>query len=222
MYIIIVGGGKVGHFLAKKLAEDKHTVALIERDEKRCQEIADETKDIVVIRGNGCDTKILEEAGVSRADVLAAVTGKDEDNLVICQLAKEMFKVSRTVAMVNKPGNEHVFSILGVDVPINSTMIIAKIIEEEASFEDLVTLMTFRKGKLALVRVDLAEDSPACGKKVKDIKLPKNSILVAIIRGEDVAIPTAESVFQSRDDIVVLTSIENEQQVLDTFLGKIE
>jgi len=222
MYIMIVGGGKVGHFLAKKLIEDKHTVSMVEIDQDRCRAVAEEINDMVIIHGDGCDPKMLEEAGISRADVVAAVTGKDEDNLVICQLAKETFKVSRTVARVNKPGNEHAFSVLGVDVPINSTMIIAKIIEEEVSFEDLVTLMTFRKGKLAIVRVDLAEDSPACGKSVKDIKLPKNSVLVSVIRGEDVMIPTGETVLQSRDDIVALTAIENEQQILDIFLGNIE
>ena len=222
MYILIVGGGKVGHFLSKKLIEDKHTVCLIEQSETTCREIAEEIKDMIVINGDGCEPKVLEEAGITRADVVAAITGKDEDNLVICQLAKETFGVARTVARVNKPGNEHAFSVLGVDVPINSTTIIAKIIEEEVSFEDLVTLMTFRKGKLAIVRVDLAEDSPACGKKVKEIKLPKNSVLVSIIRGEDVIIPTGETVFQSRDDIVALTAIENEQQVLDIFLGKME
>ena len=221
MYIVIVGAGKIGFNLAQKLIADKHIVTVIEKDKTRCEGMA-QNLNTMVINGDGCDPKYLEDAEVGRADVIAAVTADDEDNLVICQLAKEVFKVRRTVARVNNPRNEHIFAELGVDVPINSTTIIAKIIEEEASFEDFINLMTFKRGKLALVRVDLSEDSPVVGKQVKDIDLPPNSVLVSILRGEAIIVPKGETIMKKGDDIIALTSIENEKVLLDTFVGKVE
>ncbi|MDD5771088.1 MAG: TrkA family potassium uptake protein, partial [Candidatus Omnitrophica bacterium] len=147
MYILIVGAGKVGYFLAKRLCQGKHTVSIVDKDRVVCDEIAKELE-ALVINGDGCDHKILEEAGIERADVLAAVTGDDEDNLIICQLAKERFNLQRTVGRVNNPDNEHTFNELGIDVPVDSTKIIAKVIEEEVSFSDFVNLMSFKRGKL--------------------------------------------------------------------------
>ncbi|MFH1655159.1 MAG: NAD-binding protein [Candidatus Omnitrophota bacterium] len=222
MHIVIVGGGKVGYFLAKTLHQDKHKVVLIEEDKATCEDIAKELNKILVINGDGCDPKALENAGVARADVLAAVTGEDEDNFIICQLAKEKFKVSRTVARVNDPKNERVFSDLGVDVPINATSIIAKIVEEEVSFSDFVTLMSFKRGKLSIVRVDISEDSPVVNKRLQDIKLPADSVLVSIIRKNEVIIPKGNTVFLSGDDIIALTLIENESALLTALIGKIK
>ncbi len=221
MQIIIVGGGNIGYYLAKRLAKDRHVVSIIEKDKELCGKIARELN-CLVINGDGCDPKFLEDAGIDKADVVAAVTGDDEDNLVISQLAKETYGVRRTVAKVNDSRNEHAFNELGVDVPVDSTAIIAKIIEEEVSLKDFVNLMTFKRGKLAIVRVDLTEESPVCGKQVMDIKLPVDSVLVSIIRGEDVIIPRGTTILQSRDDIIAITTIENEQHLLDTLVGKIE
>lgn len=220
MYIIIVGAGKVGHFLSKRLLADKHTVVVIEKDSVACEELA---RDIsgMVIHGDGCDPKYLEEAGISRADVVASVTGDDEDNLVISQLAKEKFKVSRTVARVNDPRNECVFSRLGVDVPIDATAILAKIIEEEVSFADFVNLMSFKRGKLAIVRVDLPADSPVINKQVQELQLPADSVLVSIIRGDAVIVPKGNTVLLPQDDIIALTLLQNEQQLLSYLIGKI-
>lgn len=220
MYIIIVGAGKVGYFLAKKLIADKHTVAVIEKDAGICEDIA---RDIncLVIRGDGCDPRYLEEAGISRADVVASVTGEDEDNLVICQLAKEKFKVSRTVARVNDPKNEHVFSQLGVDVPIDATAILAKIIEEEVSFADFVNLMSFKRGKLAIVRVDLPSDSPVINKQVQELTLPQDSVLVSIIRGDEMIVPKGNTLLLAGDDIIAITLLQNEQQLLNYLIGKL-
>ena len=220
MYIIIVGGGKVGHFLAKRLSQDKHTIVLIEKDRELCNDLALDL-DAVVVFGDGCEPLILEEAKIDRADVVAAVTGADEDNLVICQIAKEKFKVRRTVARVNDPDNEYTFSELGVDIPIDATAIIAKIIEEEASFTDFVNLMSFKRGKLAIVRVDLPEESPVIDKELQKIVLPDDSVLVSIIRGNDVIVPKGNTVLRAQDDIIALTKIENEQQLLNLLLGKI-
>jgi trk system potassium uptake protein TrkA len=221
MYIVIVGGGKVGFCLAKKLAQAQHTVSLVERDAAACEEIARDLTDCLLINGDGCNTRYLEDAGINRADVVAAVTGSDEVNLMVCQLAKQFTKVKRTVARVNDPKNSHTFSEIDVDVAVDSTSIIAKIIEEEVSLEDLVTLMTFKRGKLALVRVDLTSESPCVNRQVMDIKLPRASVLVSIIRGEDMLIPRGETLLQAKDDVIALTAIENEQELLDTLIGKL-
>ncbi|MFA4842630.1 MAG: NAD-binding protein [Candidatus Omnitrophota bacterium] len=220
MYILIVGAGKVGYFLARRLAASKHTVSIVEKDKAVCEEIAREIE-VLVINGDGCDPRILEEAGIERADVLAAVTGDDEDNLIICQLAKEKFGVQRTVGRVNNPDNEHTFSELGIDVPVDSTKIIAKIIEEEVSFSDFVNLMSFKRGKLAIVRVDLPDDSPVINKEVKDVQLPQDAVLVSILRGEEVIVPKGNTVLKAGDDIIAITTIGNEPQVLNSLVGKL-
>jgi trk system potassium uptake protein TrkA len=220
MYIIIVGGGNIGYFLAKRLQPDKHTLVLIERDQDRAEMIAKEL-DIIVIKGDGCEPQILEQAGATRADVLAAVTGDDEDNFIICQLAKEKFGISRTVGRVNDPKNEHTFSELGIDVPVNASAIIARIIEEEVSFSDFVNLLSFKRGKLAIVRVDLPEDSPVINKRVQEIKFPIDSVLVSIVRGEEVIVPRGDTVLKAGDDIIALTMIGNEPELVNLLIGKI-
>ncbi|MDD4980432.1 MAG: NAD-binding protein [Candidatus Omnitrophica bacterium] len=220
MYIIIVGAGKVGYFLAKRLSLNKHTVSIVEKNKQICEEITKELE-AMVINGDGCEPRILEEAGIAHAEVLAAVTGDDEDNLIICQLAKEIFKISRTVGRVNDPENEHTFSELGVDVPIDSTKIISKIIEEEVSFSDFVNLMSFKRGKLAIVRLDLPPDSPVINKQVQDVQLPQDSVLVSIVRGEEVIVPKGNTVLKPGDDIIALTLIGNEPQLLNLLAGKI-
>jgi len=221
MNIVIVGAGRIGFNLAQKLVQDKHTVTVIEKDKTKCEGIS-LSLDALVINGDGCEPRFLEDAEVGRADVVVAVTADDEDNLVVCQLAKEVFGVRRTVARVNNPKNEHIFTELGVDVPVNATKIIAKIIEEEVSFEDFINLMTFKRGKLALVRVDLSSDSPVINKCIKDVVLPENSVFVTIVRGESIIVPRGDTVLQKGDDVVALTKIENEQALLDMMIGKVE
>lgn len=220
MYVIIVGAGKVGYFLAQRMLLNKHTVCIVEKDKAVCEDIA-KKMELVVIHGDGCDPRILEEAGIRRSNVLAAVTGDDEDNLIVCQLAKEIFSVKRTVARVNNPSNEHTFSELGIDVPIDSTKIIAKIIEDEVSFSDFVNLMSFKRGKLSIVRVDLPENSPVINKKIQDIHLPADSVFVSIVRKEEVIVPKGTTMLETGDDIIALTLVGNEQQLLNALLGKL-
>jgi trk system potassium uptake protein TrkA len=220
MKIAIIGAGKVGYFLAKRLGLSKHSVSIIDKDKQTCEDIAKDLN-VVVINGDGCDPAILEEAGARHADVVAAVTGDDEDNMIICQLAKELFKTRRTVGRVNNPDNEHTFAELGIDVPVDATMIIGKIIEEEVSFEDFVNLMSFKRGKIAIVRIDLAGESPVVNKKVKDIALPKDAVLVSIVRGEKVILPKGTTVLEAGDDIIAITMVGNESQLLGALLGKI-
>ncbi|MBM3245958.1 MAG: TrkA family potassium uptake protein [Candidatus Omnitrophica bacterium] len=220
MHILIIGAGKIGYFLAKRLYAGAHKVSIVDRDKDICENIAKEL-DVLVVNGDGCEPRILEEAGVERADVVAAVTGDDEDNLIICQLAKERFGIQRTVGRVNNPDNEHTFAELGIDVPVDSTKIIAKIIEEEVSFSDFVNLMSFKRGKLAIVRVDLPKDSPVIDKEIKDISLPQDSVLVSIVRQEEVIIPKGDTVLKTGDDVIAITAIGNEPQLLDLLVGKL-
>lgn len=220
MYVIIVGAGKVGYFLAKRLCVSKHTVSIVDKDKSICEEIAKELE-VLAVNGDGCDPRILEEAGIERANVVAAVTGDDEDNLIICQLAKERFGIQRTVGRVNNPDNEHTFAELGIDVPVDSTKIIAKIIEEEVSFSDFVNLMSFKRGKLAIVRVDLPGDSPVINQEIKDVQLPPDSVLVSIVRGEEVIVPKGDTILKTGDDVIAITAIGNEPQLLNVLVGKL-
>jgi trk system potassium uptake protein TrkA len=221
MYIIVAGAGKVGHFLAQRLLEDKHTVVVVEKNKDVCQKLS-QTLNLIIVNGDACEPRFLEEAHIERADVIAAVTGEDEDNLVICQLAKEKFGIKRTVARVNDPANEHTFNELGIDVPIDATKIIAKMIEEEVSFTDFVNLMSFKRGKLAIVRVDLNDDSPAVHKNLNELVLPPDSVLVSIIRKDEVVIPKGNTVLAPGDDIIALTLVENEQQLLRALIGDLK
>lgn len=218
MHIVIVGAGKVGYFLAKRLGLRKHTISIVDKDRQVCEEIAKQLE-VLVVNGDGCDPRILEEAGVRRADVLAAVTGDDEDNLIICQLAKELFGLRRAVGRVNNPDNEYTFSELGIDIPIDATKIISKIIEEEVSFSDFVNLMSFKRGKLSIIRVDLPDNSPIINKPISEITWPENSVLVSVVRGEEVIVPKGNTVLQSGDDVIALTTIGNEQNLLQLLVG---
>lgn len=221
MNIILVGGGKVGYFLAKSLIKDRHHCVLIEKDPSICEKIATDLK-ITVINGDACEGRVLEDAGIARADVLVAITGSDANNLVACQLAKQFFRIKRTLARVNDPQNERPFSQLGVDVPINSTSILTKIIEEEATLSDLVTLFSFKRGKLSVVRVSLTDKSPVANKSLKEIHLPVNSVLVSILRGNEIIIPKGTTILKPQDDVVALTMIENERDLFNILVGKIE
>ena len=220
MYIVIVGAGKIGFFLAKRLREAQHTVVMIEKDRALVEEMVRQL-DAIAICGDGCEPAILEQAGIERADVVAAVTGSDADNFIVCQIAKDCFKVSRTIARVNDPENERAFNELGIDVSVGVTVILGKIIEEEASFLDFVDLFSFKRGKLALIRVDLPETSPIINKRLQELQLPPNSVLVSVLRGDEIIVPKGDTVLKPLDDVIALTLIEHKQQLLNYLIGNI-
>ncbi len=220
MNVIIVGGGNVGYYLAEKLSEN-HYVVLIEKEQKLSEKIASKIN-CLVINGDGCDPEVLKNAGIKKADCLAAVTGSDEDNLVICQIAKEIFNVKRVVARVNNPKNEKTFYQLGVDVAVSGTSLIAKIIEEEVNWEDFITLFTFKKGRLSILRIDLPENAPIINKKLNEIQLPEDSVIVAVIRGDDLFIPRIDFVFKKEDEIIAITKVENEASLINALIGEVE
>ncbi len=220
MNIIIVGGGNVGYNLAERLSASNY-VTLIEKDPDIGKKLAGKIN-ILVMGGDGCDTNILKQAGINKADIVAAVTGSDVDNLVICQIAKDIFHVKRTVAKVNDPKNEKIFYQLGVDVAIGSTAIIAKVIEDEVSWDDFITLFTFKRGNLSIVRVDLPETSPVINTAVGSIELPEDSVLVAIIRNGEIMIPRNNSVLKEKDEVIAMTKVENESLLFKTLIGEVK
>ena len=220
MNLIIVGGGNEGFHLVENLREN-HYVTLIEKELEVSKKLAG-SANILVIQGDGCDPVTLKQAGVSKADVVAAVTGFDVDNLVVCQMAKDIFNVKRTVAKVNDPKNEKIFNKLGVDVAIGSTSIIAKIIEDEVSWEDIIPLFAFKKGNLSIVKVGLPENSPVVDIFMSEIDLPADSVIVAVERSGDIIIPKADFVLKEKDEVIAITKVENESNLLKMFTGGVE
>jgi trk system potassium uptake protein TrkA len=211
IYIVISGGGMVGSFLARDLS-GKHTVVVIEKNADRCERLATTTR-AMVINGDACDFRTQQEARVEKADVFAAVTGDDDDNLVACQLAKTSFDVPRAVARVNNPKNERIFNLLGIDA-ISSTTVIGHLIEEETTVGDVITLHVLKKGKLAIIEVDIPDGGcTSCGKAIKDLGLPDDCVLVSIIRSDDVIIPYGDAVLEAGDSIIAVASVDKEARL---------
>ncbi|MGQ9676710.1 MAG: potassium channel family protein [Chloroflexota bacterium] len=210
MYIIVVGGGKVGYYLAKSLVNEGHEVLVIERDRRKCDSMAEELGS-VVLRGDGAEAAVLAEAGANRADVVVAVTGDDEDNLVICQMAKKRFNVSRTVARINNPKNERIFRLLGIDATVSSTNLIMSQIEQEIPQHALVHLLTLKHANLEIVETVIAPEAKVVGKSLKDLTLPNDCIISMIIRDGNLIIPTGTTTFEPGDEVVALTKVENEE-----------
>lgn len=219
MYIVIAGGGKVGYYLTKTLLPYKHKIVVIEIQKELCMKIANELN-IPAFNGDGTSNDTLAEVDTQKADIFIAVTGKDEDNLIACQLAKRSFGVKRTIARVNNPKNITVFERLGVDIAVSSTSIIADLIEQEVDYSGLKTLMKLKDGKLVVSEIDLNKNSPVCGKGLKDIEIPKNCILISVLRDEEVIIPNGFTVLQAGDYVIAVSSQENQQKLKDFFIGR--
>src|ERR687895_2794261 len=184
MYIIVVGGGKVGYYLTKELLEAGHELVILEKNGARARQIADEVGSIVLNRG-GCEGTHLAEAGATRASIVAAVTGDDEDNLVACQMAKHHFDVPRTIARVNNPKNEDLFRHLGVDEIISPTRMALSSIEQDIPVHELLHLAQLEGGELEVLEAQIAEDSPAVGRRSGDLPLPEGCSLFVVLRGKN-------------------------------------
>lgn len=214
MYIIVVGGGKVGYYLTKTLVHEGYEVLLIEKNPAKC-EIYTERFGAVVMNGDGAEASTLAAAGAGRADVVISVTGHDEDNLVICQLAMHRFKVKRTIARVNNPKNEELFRRLGVDVTVNPTSVILSLIEQQIPDRHFVHLLALRHAKLAVVEASVAPESSISGRTVAEVRLPPETSLIAILRASDVIIPTGQTQIMAGDEIIAITRRESEEQLRD-------
>lgn len=213
MYIIIVGAGKVGYHLARLLMTQGHghEVMVIEKDRAKVGVLSLEFHD-AIMEGDGSTVEALKEAGANRADVVVATTGNDEDNLVICQIAKLMFLRPRTIARVNNPRNEELFAGLGVDASVSGTKLINAIIHEQVRAGDMmIPLLTLKAGDIEIVEVQLTRSSHIVKKRIKDLTLPTGSIFIAVIRGEEVIIPYGETEFQPEDRVLALVKRESEQ-----------
>ena len=212
MYIIVVGGGKVGYYLTKTLLNEGHEVLLIERDLGKV-DIYNERFGSVVIGGDGAEASTLANAGAARADVVIAVTGEDEDNLVVCQMAKQKFHVRRTIARVNNPKNEQLFRLLGVDVTVSQTNYILNLIEQAIPDRAFIHLLSLRHADLAIIEATVSDDSPINGKTIDDVQFPVDCVIAAISRGPDLIVPNASTRIESGDEIIAVTRREQEDDL---------
>jgi trk system potassium uptake protein TrkA len=194
MYIIVIGGGKIGYHLGKALLDEGHEILVIEKDADKVELICSELGSVCV-RGDGCETTTLDEAGTSRADMLIAVTGDDEDNLVACQVAKHKFNVPRTIARISNPKNEAIFKKLGIDATVSSTNVILEYIEQEVPTHPLTHLLEIR-------------DEP-----------PESTLSLLIRKQEKPRIPTGNTVLQAEDQLIAVTPPESEQALRTALRG---
>jgi trk system potassium uptake protein TrkA len=213
MYMIVVGGGKVGYYLAKELVEGGHEVLVIEQDRAKCDRIDEELGDIAYL-GDGCEAAIMEKTGFGRADMVLAVTGDDEDNLVSCQVAKAKFDVPRTVARINNPKNEEIFRRLGIDVTISATSAILAQIEQQLPTHPLIPLLTLKGGGLELVELKVPPDASVVGQRVSDILLPQQSLIILTVdEGGVPRVPAPDAAIHAGDEIVAVTRLEHEDSL---------
>ena len=203
MKVIVVGGGKIGFYLTQTLLEHGHEPVLIEKDPEACLRIAN-SLDLPVIQGDGTVLDTLESAGILDCDALIGVSGRDEDNLVACQLAKRCFGVNRTVARVNNPKNLPVRKQLGVDIPISSTDNIARLLEHEVDSAVIKELMSLNRGEASLNELELPKNYKLHGKVLSELKLPVESIIVSIFRDGSLIIPRGNTQLLSGDRMVVM------------------
>jgi trk system potassium uptake protein TrkA len=216
MYVVVIGGGKVGYYLTKALLEERHEVLLVERDFKRARRIAEDFGQGVVLRGDGAETTTLDRAGVGRADVVCAVTGEDEDNLIVCQVAKRHFNVTRTIARINNPRNEEIFIRLGIDVTVSATQFIISLIEQEIPTTPFVNLLTLRSIGMEIVDLYMSDDCPWVGKRIADLALPPDTVLSLHIRNGVRSFPSAQTLLMRGDRLIGLTSLDSEQALHET------
>jgi trk system potassium uptake protein TrkA len=220
MFVLVVGGGKVGYYLTKELIESGHEVVLMEKDKARAAQISDELGSIVVAQ-DGCEGKFLRQAGANRADIVSAVTGDDEDNLVICQMAKHHFDVPRTIARVNNPKNEGLFRHLGVDEIISPTRMALGSIEQDIPVHELLHLAAL-ENELEIIEAQLQADSPAVGRTPADLDIPKECSLFAVVR-DGVATPLRQdTVLREGDKVIAIGKADCERMLHEQLIGAIE
>ena len=214
MKIAIAGAGNVGTFIAEDLQNAGHEVLLIEQDYELVDKIQGQIPGVSWFVGDACEVASLEKAGLGDADVMVAATGDDEDNLVVSLLAKQEFAVPRVVARVNHPKNQWLFNeTWGVDVSVSTPHLLTALVEEAVSVGSLVRLFQFAGGEAGLVEVTLADDSPAAGKSVVELGMPRDASIVAVVRDEHVVVPRGDTVLQADDEVLVLITNASEDQV---------
>ncbi len=218
LYIVVVGGGKVGYHLTRSLLTEGEEVLVIEKDAVKANRIMRELG-ATVIQGDGAEVAILEQAGAGRADVVAAVTGHDEDNLVIAQVAKRRFNVPRTVARINNPRNEFIFGKLGIDATVSATEVILSVIRQEIPGHPFVHLLTLREGGIEFVELQLTETSPATGHRLSELILPEETSVPLLIRNGMPIVAGPETLLEPNDHLIALTTTSREGALRRSILG---
>lgn len=212
MRVIIVGAGKTGSFLADRLKAENLSLLIIDKNPAVVRKLRD--KGFNVVKGDACDPTFLQKLGLEKSDCAAVVTGHDEDNLVISHLLKRIFEVKRIIARVNNPLNEWLFTEQwGVDISVSSTHIISDLILEEISAGKIIELLKIKSGSIAVVETKVGSDSGIVGKKLKEVKLPPNALIVTVIRDNRIFIPDGNFVFEPLDEILAIVPAEFEKEL---------
>ena len=221
MNVGIAGGGVVGRSIARDLAGNGHAVTIIELDPAVvARELAEDIENCRWYTGDACEVGTLQDAGFGDADVVVAATGDDEDNLVVSLLAKQEFAVPRVIARVNHPKNLWLFNeTWGVDVSVSVTHLMTALVEEAVSVGSLVRLLHFSEGKAGLVEVTLAEESPAGGRQIADLGMPRDASVVAVVRARRVVVPRGDTVLQPGDEVIALVTEDSEDAVRRVLVG---
>jgi len=216
MYIMIVGAGKVGWNLARELLDKGHEVTLIEKDRDRYATVEQELEHSVQY-GDASELWILERAGISRADMVIAVTGDDEDNMLICQVAKEKYLVDRIIARVNNPRNRAHFELLGIRPLVSATDLILRLIEHEVPEYGLVHLLDLPEQRLEIIEMQLPQDSKAAGQRVGDLQMPDGTLLISVLRENSGFVPNADTVLEAGDEILAVLDPSVEEDLTRYF-----
>ncbi len=219
MYVVVIGGGNVGYYLTKELLAAGHEVVVIEEDPARARQIADELGSIV-IANDGCEGRYQAEAGMGRADVVAAVTGDDAVNLAASQVAKMRFNVPRSIARVNDPKNEKLFRQLSIDDTVSPTRSILGVIEHEIPVHDLLHLAELEGGEVQIVEAQLDADSPVIGRELRDLTLPEGSTIAVIIRDDRPQSPRSDTKLRPGDKLLAVTNAGNEAELRNLLIGE--
>jgi len=206
------------YFLTRTFLSKGFRVTIINREKAECKWLARMLK-ATVVHGEGSNIQILEESGAETADAILAVTPNDQDNLVICQLADMCFRVKKTMALVNDPDNEHVFSKLGISAAFSTTRILSSLIEQRTGFENIINLIPISEGKVNVTEVILERDSPVIGKALKDIGFPANSLIASLIRRGDLIIPGGTTILKEGDHLITITTPESIGKAIKILMG---
>src|SRR5947199_651436 len=191
MYVIIAGAGKVGWNLARELLEKGHEVTVLEQDRRRYLTVEQELEHAVQY-GDATELWVLERAGIQRADLVVAVTGDDEDNILVCQVAKEKYLCDRIIARVNNPRNHDHFKLLGIQPAVSATDLILRLIEHEVPEYGLIQLLALEEEHLEIIELEVGEGAPAAGRAVEDVLLPDGSLIISVLRGGAGVVPEAD------------------------------
>jgi trk system potassium uptake protein TrkA len=222
MFVLIVGGGRTGSQLADALLEQDHKVNVVDNRREVLTRIHHDLPTESIFEGNPIDPIVLEQAGIADADVVAACMPLDEQNLAICYFAKARYNVRRTIARVNNPRNAWLFTeeAMKVDVAVNQSDILARLIEEEMSMGDMMTLLKLRRGNYSLVEEKIPQNAQAIGVAIKDLKLPEHCVIAAIIRHGDVIVPRGITTFEAEDEVLAVTDTEGAEQLMQLFKSR--